>query len=75
MAKRQKRIHDLEKLSDKNSLLGEKASFCMNDNRVIFGTIIGFQDNKFILRDQLLKNNILSVLEIAEVVIEKADSL
>lgn len=75
MAKRQTRIHELEKIKDKKSLVGELASFCITDNRVIFGTIIGFQNDKFTVRDKLLKNHVFSVEEIAEVIIEKADNL
>lgn len=75
MTKRQERIHDFENISDKQSLIGAQASFCMNDNRVIFGTITDFNKSQFTLRDKLLKNHYLFVEDITEVIIEKADNL
>lgn len=75
MAKRQIRIHALNTITDKKSLVGEVASFCITDNRVIFGTIIDFKNDKFTLRDKLLKNHTFSVKEIAELIIEKTDNI
>lgn len=75
MGKRQQRINRLKKFEDKNSLVGEEASFCMNDKRVIFGTIKRFEDDSIVLQDKLLKNHAFSLEEITEIIVEKADNL
>lgn len=71
MAKRQLRIHEIDKLSDKKSLVGSLSTFCMFDNRVIFGTIIDYKDGMFSIKDKLLKTHAFSIHEISEIIIEK----
>lgn len=71
MAKRQLRIHELGKIADKESLIGELATFCLNDKRAIFGTIIDFKNARFTIKDKLLKKHSFSMEDIAEIIVEK----
>lgn len=71
MAKRQLRIHELSKVLDKKSLIGSLSTFCIIDKRAIFGTIIDFKNDRFIIKDKLLKTHSFSIEEISEIIIEK----
>ena len=71
MAKRQLRIPEIDKIVDKKSLVGSLSTFCIFDNRVIFGTIIDYRDGAFLVKDKLLKTHSFSIQEISEIIIEK----
>lgn len=71
MAKRQLRIHELSKVVDKKSLIGSLSTFCIFDKRAIFGTIIDFKNDRFFIKDKLLKTHSFSIEEITEIIIER----